>query len=284
MIVKKNLMSISLIAVFTCLLTACGCKHEWKEATCEEPKTCKICNEVEGEPLGHNWKEATCTEAKTCLTCGKTEGEKLGHRWVEATYEKPKTCTVCGLTEGEPLKRNKEITKDVVNGYNNAINNAKKAGVDADAAYNSIYEAVVGLNSALDKEDQEDIYMYGARLYGLSNADKISNDEYRERANELQKFIVSSKGDKLSALMRKFKTMQSVEGTIEEKKVSIVVNDMEAFVDEIKLQPKVVGGILAMLDIYDYSWLGDGKKLIQFTENGFTFDWVSVVDYSLKLD
>ena len=37
------------------LLSGCGCEHEWKEATCTAPKTCTLCQEVEGEALGHTW-------------------------------------------------------------------------------------------------------------------------------------------------------------------------------------------------------------------------------------
>ena len=75
--------------------------HSWNEATCTVPKTCKVCGETEGEPLGHSWNEATCTVPKTCEICGETEGEALGHSWIEATMTEPKTCEVCGETEGE---------------------------------------------------------------------------------------------------------------------------------------------------------------------------------------
>ena len=56
-----------------------------------------------GEEHVHEWVEATCTAPKTCKTCGATEGEALGHDWKEATTEAPKTCTRCGATEGEKL-------------------------------------------------------------------------------------------------------------------------------------------------------------------------------------
>lgn len=117
--------------VLSCiLLSACCISHDWREATCTEPKTCakcgktegepqghiwtaatctaprtcSVCGATEGEPLGHDWKAATCTEPKTCTVCGETTGKPLGHTWVAATYERPKTCSVCGATEGEPLK------------------------------------------------------------------------------------------------------------------------------------------------------------------------------------
>lgn len=44
--------------------------------------------------MSHEWKEATCAEPKTCAKCGETEGEALGHTWVEATCEEPKHYSV----------------------------------------------------------------------------------------------------------------------------------------------------------------------------------------------
>ena len=69
------------------------------------------------EALGHDWKEATCTEPKTCKRCKLTEGEALGHKWnggtvtKEATAEaegvKTYTCTVpgCGETKTEAIPK-----------------------------------------------------------------------------------------------------------------------------------------------------------------------------------
>ena len=116
--------------------------HDWKDATCTEPKTCSRCQAAEGNALGHSftkyesnkdvtctkdgtktakcdrcdvtdtvtdegsalghdWKAATCTEPKTCSRCHTTEGEPLGHTWKAATCVAPKTCIICGATEGE---------------------------------------------------------------------------------------------------------------------------------------------------------------------------------------
>ena len=79
------------------------CIHEWAEASCIEPKTCTICGETSGEPLGHDWQDATCTEPKTCSRCNMTEGKSLGHEKVAATCTEPEHCTRCEQTFGEPL-------------------------------------------------------------------------------------------------------------------------------------------------------------------------------------
>lgn len=93
------------IVVLCCALLLCGCRceHEWVEANCEQSKTCSLCGETEGAPLGHVWMAATCELPKTCQTCGATEGEALGHDWAEATCTTPRTCSRCHTTEGDAL-------------------------------------------------------------------------------------------------------------------------------------------------------------------------------------
>ncbi|MBO7303122.1 MAG: hypothetical protein J6U68_02935, partial [Clostridia bacterium] len=74
------------------------CDHhfgEWvdtKAATCEEEgiqsRTCEHCAEIETtevEALGHDWGDATCTAPKTCKRCSATEGDASAHAYtVEA--------------------------------------------------------------------------------------------------------------------------------------------------------------------------------------------------------
>ena len=77
--------------------------HTYKNATCENPKTCTLCGEMVGGPLGHVWSIATCTSPKTCDICKKTDGTALGHVWCAATCTSPKTCDTCKKTEGAAL-------------------------------------------------------------------------------------------------------------------------------------------------------------------------------------
>lgn len=80
-------------------------KHDFTEATCTAPKTCKKCGETEGDVV-HFWKEATCAAPKTCEKCGATEGKTKSHSYYEATCTAPKTCRDCGATEGNPAPHN----------------------------------------------------------------------------------------------------------------------------------------------------------------------------------
>lgn len=104
----KKLTLVLLALVFVLALAGCGCEHEWAEANCTDAKTCKLCDETEGAPLGHSWAAANCTEAKTCEICGATEGEPKGHTWEAATCTTPEKCSLCHEIKGEPLDHNWE--------------------------------------------------------------------------------------------------------------------------------------------------------------------------------
>lgn len=100
---KRTILIMSQLVIYLCLFVACSCEHEWIEATCDTPRTCSLCEEIEGTPLGHSWIAATCETPKRCENCAAIEGDALGHNWKEATTQKPKTCGTCGKTEGSPL-------------------------------------------------------------------------------------------------------------------------------------------------------------------------------------
>ena len=82
--------------------------HDFENATCTNPKTCKYCGKEDGKPMGHNWEKATCEKQKTCSLCGTTEGSALGHTKGEWVLTKDATlvdigveelaCSVCGNT------------------------------------------------------------------------------------------------------------------------------------------------------------------------------------------
>lgn len=84
-----SLLPIFLIFVFT----ACGCKHEWSEATCLNPKTCNLCGVTEGEPIEHSYMDANCDNPKRCSFCDATEGKALGHNYVDGY------CTKCYIKD-----------------------------------------------------------------------------------------------------------------------------------------------------------------------------------------
>ncbi len=93
---------VLLLCLLLCLSGCSRCEHQWRDATCEAPKTCSLCAATEGDLLPHTWQAADCEAPKSCTACEKTEGVALGHSWQEATCEIAKTCTVCSATEGQP--------------------------------------------------------------------------------------------------------------------------------------------------------------------------------------
>lgn len=96
----------------TCCGAAAGCSHSWKDADCENPKTCTLCQETEGAALGHSMQETakvdpTCetagkTAILTCANCGKTEGGEelpaIGHDMKETAAAVAPTCETAGKT------------------------------------------------------------------------------------------------------------------------------------------------------------------------------------------
>ena len=110
---KKRTLAIFLGLLLVFCLTSCACQHEWKEATCTEPKTCTKCGETEGEALGHKWTEATCTKAKECSRCGAESGKALGHDVKEWKEEKTPTCSEMGTEIGTCTRCGETVTKSL---------------------------------------------------------------------------------------------------------------------------------------------------------------------------
>lgn len=168
------------------------------------------------------------------------------------------------------------IADAVQQAYNDAIN----ADGDGDVKYNELYEITQKVISSLKKGDRDSVKEDCILLFG--DIKIFANQELIQKAEGVLEYVIEPDGDKLSALMCKLQKMRTVSGTIEPTKISIEVKDLSDFVTELRLSPKAVGYVLAMLDIYDYSWLG-GEKFLQFTKTGFTYQWTAVGDYKLNL-
>ncbi len=80
-----------------------ACEHQWSDATCTEPKTCKLCKATDGEALGHTGGEATCESKAVCTRCEEQYGDIADHEWQPATCDKLAECKLCGETSGELL-------------------------------------------------------------------------------------------------------------------------------------------------------------------------------------
>ena len=62
----KRLLSLNLMVFMVLLmLSGCGHTHEFEDATCTEPKICKVCGETDGKALGHS------IDIGLCNKCGK---------------------------------------------------------------------------------------------------------------------------------------------------------------------------------------------------------------------
>jgi len=72
--------------------------HDFVAATCTAPKTC-FCGITEGKANGHNWKDATCSEPKKCTVCGTTSGLTAGHSFLDGK------CMTCGKTDPDYIQK-----------------------------------------------------------------------------------------------------------------------------------------------------------------------------------
>ncbi len=165
--------------------TALG--HDWKAATCKNPKTCKRCGATKGKKLGHvDAGDATCTENATCERCGKEiAGTALGHSWKRATCTKPKTCKRCGASKGQPLGHDFGDWMIIENSTNNSHgierrycqrDNCEKyeearLNIIASPEYNSI----VGIKQGADYPLKSRI-AFTASGSGMTNKEPIKGD------------------------------------------------------------------------------------------------------------
>ena len=60
---KKFFEVLTFYLIMIITLTSCNdrCNHIWSDATCDNPRVCTICKEVDGEKLGHLYVNGVCT-------------------------------------------------------------------------------------------------------------------------------------------------------------------------------------------------------------------------------
>ena len=94
-----------------CYLVATGYfhEHEWIDADCFSPQTCKTCGETTGEPRNHIWRMPTCTEYGFCTQCGQTKGAPLGHEFTSGGTDTPRTCKTCGFMRSLSLPQSGQV-------------------------------------------------------------------------------------------------------------------------------------------------------------------------------
>ena len=95
---------LAMLMVCTVVLSGCGCKHVWAEATCEVPKTCIECGETEGEAPGHvSGETQTVTDGYalkvyTNIICNRCDAV-ISTEESALSALKGETCMVCSTAE-----------------------------------------------------------------------------------------------------------------------------------------------------------------------------------------
>ena len=116
-----------------------SCEHKYQdvvtEPSCEQggftTHTCVLCGDIYmdsfEDPLGHDWRAATCTDPKTCKRCGTTEGKELGHSYQSVSYDA--TCTEYAKTV-YTCKNCKDSYTEYTEGEVTEWSETKPSGVD----------------------------------------------------------------------------------------------------------------------------------------------------------
>ena len=164
-----------------------GHTHQFKGATCTEPKTCLICGATEGEPE-HRWMAATCREPKTCIECN-AKGDRLAeHIYINGE------CNVCHQRDPEfeyvPLKGNKWVAH-VVDGEKlyKVVINCK----DIEKAYIS-YTLYENLSDTAEC-DEKLLYMYNGEKYIKKDVSEKKEVTFVDKGGSID--VVDSKNNKL---------------------------------------------------------------------------------------
>lgn len=158
------------------------CAHQWGEwaaitnPTCTEAgvqeRKCSVCEETEEsalDPLGHDWKDATCSTPKTCKVCSATEGSDspLEHKDENADH-------ICDFNCG---KRNMGAHAD--EDKDGACDYGCATPISTDETANEATYVELGIPSSLqhDKDNRAtcpwDLFFYDGILYvGAGDYDK----------------------------------------------------------------------------------------------------------------
>ena len=179
-------------------------------------------------------------------------------------------------TNNETQALEKSAIEIVQDSYDEALAVAKQKGADQNYSYLLLRKEVQDLLSKTEFDPEA-----SAEIFNTT----VTADNVQQKGADLLTYVLEEDQDYLSALMKRFKQTEYVKGTIDVSSVDIAVEDIQALLDELSIRPETLGRILAMLDIYDFSWLSsDSGKFLQFTDTGFTYKWSAVGDYKLTLE
>lgn len=198
---------------------------------------------------------------------------------IRVKYKTKNSDNQADSTQSENEDANEQIstTEIVKQYYNDALSLAKNKNKDQDYSYILLHDEVVKLSQASTFSQSDALKIFN---------NTVTGDNIKSKCSDLLTYVIEEDQDYISALMRKFSTLNSIDGTIDAKSVKIQANNIDTLLEELSIQPKTLGRILAMLDIYDYSWLSDSEddKFLQFTDTGFTYSWTAVGDKILNLN
>ncbi len=186
--------------------------HDFSDATCTTPKTCRSCGETEGEKLEHI---ITCLDAGTCAKCGEKLQEQGLHnysaklttdKYISAapTLETPATyyysCIYCGSPDSNIFYHGETLQEIIIEPYN------KLSQGNIDGEYYMFFTDphIVNfeLNAGILEGGEEkldalsEIYKSGQMQFAICGGDWFNSSNNKESAIEIQKWIRSKMTEK----------------------------------------------------------------------------------------
>ena len=267
---KKRLTWIILVLVCALALSACGCKHEWKEATCTE----------DGEAAFH-----------VCQLCGYVEGNKtvipaLGHLY-DTTYEYPtatengsktSVCRNCKDTKtetiealGVTLPEASKILAQIIGSFEATLEIANGSGLAYVTEYNNPESETLGYKQFLIFEVAEakldsngeilsarlkiKVYLSEEALTGLVDSKDVAFDKANAECLEINFYVlgddisVSMNGQNMGANMSElvYGTLAQMLGIGDYETLKQILDNGRLFVELANLRDLLTQGVIDSL-------------------------------------
>ncbi len=191
--ILKVLVAILAFCLLLSMLAACDtslidtsdeCKHSWKNATCEEPKTCSKCGETSGNALGHTTANGECYRCNGYIGTKPAKPQYISNRSINHDDNKGYFYFLFSFKDGNEneIKFGATVKIRIVNSENETVYSKthtvteKDFGTWENKYYNKkwlaasiyIYDADITLGSSKS----------GKIYYTITASDGTSWDEY----------------------------------------------------------------------------------------------------------
>lgn len=161
-------------------------------------------------------------------------------------------------------KSAKEATAEVKNSYEQTFREASAAQEDVSESYTRLNTKLSLLQEDLNNDPNAD---YQNQFESIFGAVPKTIDQAIEWVDSSLDYIVDEDWEHFSPIIRKFKDLETVDGSFREKEISFTVKNTADLLEEMPLSAENLGKILA-------ATIEQGAE-VSFDDKGFSFNWES---------